>query len=239
MFRNKSGFTLIELLVVIAIIAILAAILFPVFAKAREKARTASCASNLKQIAIAWQMYVQDYDELIPSGCNGTNADTYALAFNSIRLEPYVKSNQVWHCPSDQDGGGTATYNPSWGPVTYARWSYVYNSAYLGQNGCADARQGINPNLGLADLMHPAETFNYADGNTGSVYSLFPSSAATYGAFYSSANKPHASNLEYRHTDGGNFAFCDGHVKWLKFEYAESNTNMPSLWKAASSQIAP
>src|SRR6186713_437363 len=93
--RNRTGFTLIELLVVIAIIAILAAILFPVFAQAREKARQASCVSNLKQITIGQLMYAQDYDEtLVTSWARGFPGD-----FNFF-VQPYMKSLQVLHCPS-------------------------------------------------------------------------------------------------------------------------------------------
>jgi len=90
---RKAGFTLIELLVVIAIIAILAAILFPVFARAREKARQASCQSNEKQIGIALLMYVQDYDEIFPHHCRQSVCWAY-------KIEPYVKNAQLAVCPS-------------------------------------------------------------------------------------------------------------------------------------------
>ncbi|HEX3000736.1 MAG TPA: prepilin-type N-terminal cleavage/methylation domain-containing protein, partial [Armatimonadota bacterium] len=91
---RRDGFTLIELLVVIAIIAILAAILFPVFARARENARKANCQSNLKQIGTAWSMYAQDYDEIAVPGWtpDGANART--------KLDPYIKNENVWACPS-------------------------------------------------------------------------------------------------------------------------------------------
>lgn len=93
---NKKGFTLIELLVVIAIIAILAAILFPVFAKARENARRTSCLSNLKQLSSGALMYAQDYDELFPvSPTQGNPMPNVVTA-----LDPYIKSWQVWYCPS-------------------------------------------------------------------------------------------------------------------------------------------
>lgn len=104
-FRPKTcqrpGFTLIELLVVIAIIAILAAILFPAFARARENARAASCLSNMKQMGLAIEMYKQDYDGWYPFGARkdpGVTTDWYH-AF----LDPYIKSNQVIHCPSQPD----------------------------------------------------------------------------------------------------------------------------------------
>jgi prepilin-type N-terminal cleavage/methylation domain-containing protein len=101
MQRRKSGFTLIELLVVIAIIAILAAILFPVFAQAREKARQASCLSNLKQSGIAGMMYVQDYDETYPLSLYinmGNNPPCVFSFYNA--LSPYQKNSQVMLCPS-------------------------------------------------------------------------------------------------------------------------------------------
>src|SRR5437588_7782155 len=98
---GRKGFTLIELLVVIAIIAILAAILFPVFAQAREKARSASCLSNIKQVTLAWQMYLQDYDEvMVPHWA----ADTAYGSLNWPKLtEPYIKNWQVYRCPSAPD----------------------------------------------------------------------------------------------------------------------------------------
>ncbi len=99
-FRRKSGFTLIELLVVIAIIAILAAILFPVFSRAREKARQASCLSNIKQMVLAGLMYAQDYDELLANGHIGNNpADLRVVLWFDI-IQPYVKNTQILSCPS-------------------------------------------------------------------------------------------------------------------------------------------
>jgi prepilin-type N-terminal cleavage/methylation domain-containing protein/prepilin-type processing-associated H-X9-DG protein len=97
---KRRGFTLIELLVVIAIIAILAAILFPVFAKAREKARQISCLSNCKQLGLGVMMYAQDYDETYPRGCflDGGKVNDWTW---TIQLQPYVSNNQVFVCPSD------------------------------------------------------------------------------------------------------------------------------------------
>ena len=108
--KRRSGFTLIELLVVIAIIAILAAILFPVFAQAREKARAASCLSNLKQIGTGWMMYVQDYDETIPSGWEDPAVGGHGGFHNAV--QPYMKNYKIVACPS---------------AIKADAWSYTYN----------------------------------------------------------------------------------------------------------------
>ena len=120
---SRRGFTLIELLVVIAIIAILAAILFPVFARAREKARQASCQSNLKQLMLAVIMYKQDYDERNVYDRMGTTnapsptgpyASTYGgtLYFWKDIVHPYIKNDQLWICPSDGSHGTTCCVTP-------------------------------------------------------------------------------------------------------------------------------
>src|SRR5579862_3134643 len=110
-FGTRRGFTLIELLVVIAIIAILAAILFPVFAQAREKARAISCISNLKQIGLSLIMYTQDYDEAFPSVITNSSQDGgcapglewYALGGGWATLaNPYIKNGQIFRCPSSE-----------------------------------------------------------------------------------------------------------------------------------------
>jgi prepilin-type N-terminal cleavage/methylation domain-containing protein/prepilin-type processing-associated H-X9-DG protein len=101
--RSRRGFTLIELLVVIAIIAILASILFPVFARAREKARETSCRSNLKQIGLALHMYASDYDDLLPIADDSPgSAPVCGVALPDV-INPYVKNKQVHRCPSDRD----------------------------------------------------------------------------------------------------------------------------------------
>src|SRR6266853_1824422 len=107
--KRRYGFTLIELLVVIAIIAILAAILFPVFAQARAKARQASCTSNVKQLSLGFMMYVQDYDETFPywnwgdSFGSGSRTPNHFESFWINAIYPYVKNGQVFACPSSND----------------------------------------------------------------------------------------------------------------------------------------
>src|SRR5205807_2772109 len=112
---RRSGFTLIELLVVIAIIAILAAILFPVFAKAREKARQISCVSNLKNLTAAVLMYVQDYDENMPYYETQTPSGTAAnmRQFWFVQLNPYLRANQIYSCPSLNVNNSTFAVMPN------------------------------------------------------------------------------------------------------------------------------
>ena len=142
--KKSAGFTLIELLVVIAIIAILAAILFPVFAQAREKARQTGCASNLKQLGLAFMQYQQDFDEYFPDNIDATtnpNADIYHDNKWAGEIYPYVKSMGVFACPDD---GTIATYPK--GDVV----SYEYNNN-LTFNGFAWASN-------IAKLNAPAST---------------------------------------------------------------------------------
>lgn len=123
--RTKRAFTLIELLVVIAIIAILAAILFPVFAQAREKARQISCASNLKQLSLAFLMYTQDSDQIWPYAISNNCEYGCGIPGHWPQLIlPYVKSNGVFVCPDDPDAGGTGTKDFAGAGLSM---SYSYN----------------------------------------------------------------------------------------------------------------
>ena len=131
---RRHGFTLIELLVVIAIIAILAAILFPVFARAREKARQAACSSNVKQISLGILMYCQDYDEKMPIEFFGWNVNP--PTWREI-IAPYLKNLQIFQCPSE----GTWQYSYGMDP----NWT-VWAGGYYGET------------IGLAKFARPAET---------------------------------------------------------------------------------
>jgi len=139
MTSNRKGFTLIELLVVIAIIAILAAILFPVFAKAREKARTITCASNMKQLGIGVAMYIQDYDENYPNGTDGGQD----LTGWASQINPYLKSNGIFHCPDDATQPFSSTAAHTLGGLaeasgtTYYPISYGLNSNLAGEKDSA------------------------------------------------------------------------------------------------------
>ena len=141
---KRKGFTLIELLVVIAIIAILAAILFPVFGRAREKARQSSCLSNMKQIGTAMIMYCQDYDENYPLGetcqqggyfwsnwsgqANGTTCTAFLVTWMDL-IQPYSKSWQIFLCPTDTDWS-QRTDAPATVPADKKRYSYGANFAF-------------------------------------------------------------------------------------------------------------
>lgn len=200
----RRGFTLIELLVVIAIIAILAAILFPVFARAREKARQASCSSNLKQIALANLMYAQDYDEklaaecLTPSGWPpGPNVPQDKYCWR-IMVEPYVKNWQVFICPSHNAG------------AAYGAGSYGYN--------CRNCSQAS-----LGSIDRPSEVLMFVDNNGAQHAKPFnPDGTPLCGNNCCNGNirdngwKPGA-----RHNEGSNIAFVDGHVKWMKWDAIE------------------
>jgi prepilin-type N-terminal cleavage/methylation domain-containing protein/prepilin-type processing-associated H-X9-DG protein len=191
----KRGFTLIELLVVIAIIAILAAILFPVFAKAREKARQSSCLSNLKQINLAWLSYAQDYDERtccdrVTTGSSPGVGFYYDFPYV---LLPYIKNNQVFDCPSSSVAKytGGQFYNPA---------SYQ-QSVYLGNepNGFQNKFQPIS----LGAVNSPSSCPVHWDAQNGSPEGWW-----------------HVNYLSTRHNDGFNCSFVDGHAKWLNKQQA-------------------
>jgi prepilin-type N-terminal cleavage/methylation domain-containing protein/prepilin-type processing-associated H-X9-DG protein len=177
--KSKWGFTLIELLVVIAIIAILAAILFPVFARARENARRASCQSNLKQIGLGVLQYAQDYDEKYPTAdwWNPTPSGTKPVGWAN-RIQPYLKSLQVFGCPSDSNALKPMWGNPAEGYyVSYAGNAYRDNVGWtesgaphrgpFGSSGGMDTPGGwVAPGgASLAAMTRPAETIMVFEKN--------------------------------------------------------------------------
>jgi prepilin-type N-terminal cleavage/methylation domain-containing protein/prepilin-type processing-associated H-X9-DG protein len=187
--RRISGFTLIELLVVIAIIAILAAILFPVFAKAREKARQTSCLSNVKQIGLGLLMYTQDYDEITPNGGAYT-----------VLTQPYIKNWQIYDCPSHKD----LAYPCPCPSNMRARCRYALN--YGGGAYSSRRWPGMNNGTMIAMVSDPAGTFWVCDGRCDRVN---PADNTLDWTYY------HDDPLwEGRHNDGGNFLQVDGHAKW-------------------------
>lgn len=186
---HRRGFTLIELLVVIAIIAILAAILFPVFARAREKARQSSCLSNLKQIALAVQMYADDWSESLPY-----YQRTFGFAWYRD-LEPYMKNLSLTVCPS----------KPEWNQDDPThKVGYGLNHVIFPAGPAAGS--SYPPPTHLAVIDYPSETIGGADKDQGNVRMIGPS-------FSGSTAWPY--NVDTRHNEGANFFFLDGHAKWM------------------------
>ena len=207
--QNRSGFTLIELLVVIAIIAILASILFPVFARARENARRSSCQSNLKQIGLGVAQYTQDYDEKMPSGrMAGNNWE--------INLQPYLKSYQVFLCPSNTRNtvamnDGAASGSPVRSMVSYAA------PVEVTPNGAAfGGRDAAGPSL--SDFPNVSQTIMVVDSNSASTEMRLTGTDFMDLGTANSGNAATGGNptLFVGHLSTMNCLFADGHVKSMK-----------------------
>jgi prepilin-type N-terminal cleavage/methylation domain-containing protein/prepilin-type processing-associated H-X9-DG protein len=177
--KPRRAFTLIELLVVIAIIAILAAILFPVFAQAREKARQASCLSNMKQLSLAVLMYSQDYDELFPTGLQNSWWDNTWYRI----VTPYVKNVQVFRCPSDPLGEPTAANSWAGPRMTYVSNGYMQwdgsRWSVFGLMGMAQPSWMGTVARSQAAVNRPADTILLAERAHAWVGN--PAPGATYG----------------------------------------------------------
>jgi prepilin-type N-terminal cleavage/methylation domain-containing protein/prepilin-type processing-associated H-X9-DG protein len=198
---KRSGFTLIELLVVIAIIAILAAILFPVFAQARAKARQASCLSNVKQISLGVTMYVQDYDEKYP-WCHWNSGTSVSGVHWQDSINPYSKNTQVWICPDAPDN---LINNYNWTNTDTAQVYVPRNTAYAwNEDAGANARK-------IASCSSPATTYILMDKGNNLCFTPWYDwqgrAQNTVNANYQSIVGPH--------NGGKNVGFCDGHAKWL------------------------
>jgi len=229
--KSRSAFTLIELLVVIAIIAILAAILFPVFAKVREKARQTSCSSNMKQLGLGFVQYAQDNDELFCPGVDSGPDNRYGCGGWAHQVMPYLKSAGIFKCPDD------SSKYLNWQPISYA-----INDALIGDGNRDSAGRGHG--APLAQLNAPANTvllceaygvmmdLNNAAATDFSVGATMDTKFWGQGdgkgctalcfAQYATGN-PVGQNLELfkgipngAHTDGSNYLATDGHVKWLR-----------------------
>jgi prepilin-type N-terminal cleavage/methylation domain-containing protein/prepilin-type processing-associated H-X9-DG protein len=195
---RERGFTLIELLVVIAIIAILAAILFPVFAKAREKARQTTCLAHVKQLATAVLSYAQDYDELLPRVCMRATGATSWESWADVVL-PYAKNSQVFHCPSDARGGSPLSYGWNVGSWWWPKLNGV---------GCGYLHMEL-PTVGLGDVADASQTVMMGEINPQYV------PLQIYEPYFDTTAQQFIP-IAKRHNEGSNYAFVDGHAKWYK-----------------------
>jgi len=233
-----AAFTLIELLVVIAIIAILAAILFPVFAQAREKARQTACLSNSKQLATAIAMYTQDYDETMPMGGYTVDTPTGTLLGRWFAdLQPYVKSLEAFNCPSKNEKDWTIQTNPAG----------IRTNSFAGAYGCNINVMNYNtrgnvamPGRALAEIANPAGTFALAEAgqltaevrpssdpttwhkleSSGTYWQTQPPSDWSGDSLkrYTRADSNFERRPVPRHNGGLNVVYCDGHAKWSKID---------------------
>ena len=233
-FLKRRAFTLIELLVVIAIIAILAAILFPVFAQARAKARQTACLSNMKQAGLSVTMYREDFDAHYPRGYGNGGTDVVGWA---DAIQPYAKNIQFLHCPDDPNAqssdptayGGANGLGPAY-------TTYFYNISLAPQTNV----NGLTVSLSVIDaaVAHPASSIMIGDGiayDAGNIQPYLgtnpPPNPVFANGFYCSGliietynNTGNASCGDQalhrpgsiRHSGGANYAFADGHAKWAK-----------------------
>ena len=186
---KRRGFTLIELLVVIAIIAILAAILFPVFARAREKARQAACSSNLKQIQTAWAMYAQDYDEtVVPAYIITAGWAAYYRPYEL--LTPYIKNTQIWVCPSR--------------PVIYGVQICNHRTVHVPRNRICTVR--------LAQYRSPTDAACFFDQNGNYLCSFLDPNASAPGCGPGEPNWCHNDGINISFADGHVKWFSQGSV---------------------------
>ena len=200
MRTRRFGFTLIELLVVIAIIAILAAILFPVFARARAKAQQSTCLSNVKQLMLGCMMYFSDYDQkTFTYGAiqNGSMTGSVGEGIAApMAIYPYVKNGQIYLCPVNLTNL-TANNVPPTGPD----WSYEFNQAI----------QSYGYSISLERCTYPGEMWAFAERNIGERQTNIATIRPPCDAYSTQGRigKPH--------NDGLNVSFLDGHVKWLNY----------------------
>ncbi len=214
------GFTLIELLVVIAIIAILAAILFPVFAQAREKARAISCLSNARQIGIASAMYTQDYDELIVASYMVYSNSPFDEPLWPRTLQPYMKNTQLFTCPSNSQRTPYKPQPPGWTDLDGLGLYGIFNA--YGRNACLSDHNAV-----LAAVVEPANSIQFSEAVVLNKDIPTATDFGYYLVFWKSfvqdtlcpSSQAFAANMTVPsrwHNEGANVVFFDGHSKWYR-----------------------
>ncbi|RYX84030.1 DUF1559 domain-containing protein [bacterium] len=228
-FRSPKfgAFTLVELLVVIAIIAILAAILFPVFARARENARKTSCLSNLRQLGLGFMQYTQDYDEAFPlSSYPATNISW------TLSTAPYIKSTQIFRCPSDTAARWSAPVSPP--AANYYTTSYIMNAYFAGTQTYAK----------LSAVQAPSKVIILADANTDVTqrdhfhpfnWTVETPANPLYSAYMHSITFDDLTNATKeisltRHLEAFNVLYADGHVKSRRWSQAWYQDAANGIW---------
>lgn len=234
---GRQGFTLIELLVVIAIIAILAAILFPVFAQAKEAAKRTSCLSNMKQAGVAMNLYVNDYDDVTPSVVHlggGADNDFYSI------LQPYVKNIDVFYCPdrtewtmpSGDDCSGQ-TVNPQMRCIGYGfNWGITSGSrtAMVG-NRIRFSGGYTEPGVPLSQLVSTSQVFVYGDTGDNPRYTICPNYIVQYYI-------NDTSNAQLRHGGHFNMNYADGHAKAVNYKAGfDTGGNLWGFPKSPTDQL--
>ncbi|MDD2486051.1 MAG: prepilin-type N-terminal cleavage/methylation domain-containing protein [bacterium] len=217
MKSKQRGFTLIELLVVIAIIAILAAILFPVFGRARESARSANCISNLKQLGLSFNMYIQDYDEQFPpQQLEGTE-----IYWTGMLVKGKYAEGGIFFCPSSSQTKENTFVNPGNYTMDNWRWSrvdYGYNWRHLGSN----ARYGgskFGASVCMSDIVNPSQTILLVD----TYYNGKKTGCCMVSDFYEAGGSDYyTAQVGPRHSGAANVLWVDGSVKAMPVPGADS-----------------
>lgn len=233
----RDGFTLIELLVVIAILMLLAAILFPVFGRARENARRVSCMSNMKQLGLGMLQYAQDYDERYYGGTRATTPSVLVPYMGGIgwagSIYPYIRNTQVYECPDDTNKGSGVNVPVSYAYNHYAADTTLAQHQYPSLGILFDEISG--PTVNVADSMETGSpTYSAMDdghvlwwADSGGNIACCQTGAAIYhtrgagvwgpnGTIYVDSAEPGPQPTQPRHFEGANYAFMDGHAKWVR-----------------------